>query len=166
MPADALRPPLNSCTLARLAREMRIRDFNESDRVACLAVFDSNVPTHFLASEREAFAKFLLAPMGRFYVLENDRREIVGCGGWYVDGVVAGLSWGMVDRKEHGRGHGRYLLQERLRAIREDGRARTARVRTTPSVQGFFERQRFKVAGGGVMGVVPEVSLVELTLAL
>src|SRR5579872_6268124 len=144
---------------------MKIRDFHESDRVACFALFDSNVPTHFLASEREAFANFLHAPVGHFYVLEDDHCEIVGCGGWYVDGLVAGLSWGIVDRKEHGRGYGRYLLQERLRAIRADGRARTARVRTTPSVQGFFEHEGFKVVDR-FTGMVPDVSLVELILAL
>ena len=145
---------------------MRIRDFREYDRAACLALFDSNVPAYFLTDERDAFADFLTSPMGRFYVVEDDQTNVVGCGGWYIDGSVAGLSWGMIDRRLHGRGHGRFLLQQRLRAIREDGRAQTARVRTTPSVQGFFEHKQFKVIRDGLKGAAPEGRLVELTLAL
>jgi len=129
-------------------------------------LFDSNVPDFFLASERDSFAEFLENPGERFYVLEIEGSEIAGCGGWYVDGAVAGLSWGIVSRAHHGHGLGRFLLRERLRAIREDGRAEVARVRTTPSVQGFFERADFKVVRGHVDGVVDGAPLVELTLHL
>lgn len=145
---------------------MRIRDFRPPDRAACLNLFDSNVPEFFLASERESFADFLESPGEHSYVLDIAGGEIVACGGWYIDGIVAGLSWGIVARSKHGQGFGRCLPLERLRAIRDDGRATAARVRTTPSVEAFFERAGFKVAQSGIDGVVAEVTLVELTLQL
>jgi len=157
---------------------MRIRNYRFEDSDACLAVFDSNVPEYFLSSERKAFSQFLKGPdflpprlrehpgsEARFYVVE-DKDEIVGCGGWYLDDTVAGLSWGMVDRSRHRQGLGRLLLEVRLKTIREDGRARSVRVRTTPSVQGFFEHFDFRFVRAGVKGIVDEVPLVELLLAL
>ena len=38
---------------------MRIRDFTQGDRAACLAIFDSNVPEFFVPAERDALASFL-----------------------------------------------------------------------------------------------------------
>ena len=144
----------------------RLRDFRESDRTACLALFDSNVPVHFLASERQSFADFLENPSGKYYVLETERGEIVGCGGWYVDGAIAGLTWGIVDRAHQGRGLGRFLLAGRLGAIREDGRGKVARVRTTPATRGFFERAGFAVVRIYVDDELGNVPLVELTLPI
>lgn len=158
--------------------DVEIRDYQPSDRDACLAVFDSNVPAFFHAAERDAYVAFLEspdflpprlrdlhAPRGRLYVVE-DGGVVVGCGGWYLDGTVANLSWGTIDRSHHGRGFGRLLLVKRLAAIRADGRASTVRVRTTPSVQGFFEAASFKVVRAGTKGLVDEVPLVELVLKL
>ena len=155
---------------------MRIRQFRPADRAACLALFDSNVPEYFQTTERHAFETFLdspdllpprlrehRGPLGRFYVVENDE-GIVGCGGWYFDGNVAGLSWGIVRRSLHRRGLGRFLLEERLKDIRAGGRASSARVRTVPSVQGFFEHADFRVVREGVKGIVDEVPLMELEL--
>jgi GNAT superfamily N-acetyltransferase len=145
---------------------MRTREFRPTDRTACLALFDSNVPEYFHAAERVPFLEFLESPGGPFRVVEMDPHGVVGCGGWYVDGAVAGLTWGIVGRANHGRGLGRFLLQERLQAIRADGRASLVRVRTTPSVQGFFEHAGFSVVREGVAGVVDEMPLVEMMLRL
>ena len=49
-----------------------------------------------------------------------------------------------------------------MKAIRKDGRAQTVRVRTIPSVQGFFEHADFKGVRERVAGVVAGVPLVEL----
>lgn len=144
---------------------MRLRDYSPSDRSACLAVFESNVPDYFDASEGPAFVNFLNAP-GLYYVVESAAGEIVGCGGWYLDGDVAGLSWGIVNRAKHRRGFGKFLLAERLNAIRSDGRALRVRVRTIPAVQGFFERVGFRVAQAVIDGVAAGVPLVELSLDL
>jgi ribosomal protein S18 acetylase RimI-like enzyme len=145
---------------------MPLRAYHPADRAACLALFDSNIPDYFLASERPAFAAFLEQPAGSFYVVESEPNGIVACGGWYVDGKIAGLVWGIVHRAHQRAGLGKMLLEERLRLIRADRRATQARVRTTAAVQGFFERAGFKVARPHLPGVVAEVPLVELVLEL
>jgi len=147
------------------------------DRAACLALFDGNVPDYFHATEREAFGEFLESSDyrpprlrqnpgdARFYVLQ-DKDAILGCGGWYLEDDIAGLTWGIVSRAQHGKGLGRVLLQERLKIVRKDGRAKSVRVRTTPKIQGFFEHFGFRLVRKNLVGVVDEVPLVELLVTL
>lgn len=155
---------------------MKIRDYKTGDRDTCLSLFDSNIPKYFHADERSIFsdclesADFLPprlraagAPEGCMYVAEEDG-TIVGCGGWFLDGDVAVLSWGIVRQSLHRKGIGRFLLLERLKVIQLDGRAKSVRVRTTPSVQGFFERASFTVTLERTKGLIGDVPLVELSL--
>jgi ribosomal protein S18 acetylase RimI-like enzyme len=157
---------------------MKIRDFRPTDAPACLALFDSNTPDYYHPNERAFFAAFIAsghylperlhklgAPAGHLYVVTRGD-DCVACGGWYLDGDLANLSFGTVHRAHHRRGIGAFLLGARLNAIRDDGRATAVRVRTTPSVQGFFERAGFRiVADGNTRGIVDEVPLVELRRA-
>jgi hypothetical protein len=154
---------------------LKLRDFSNADREACLAVFDSNTPEYYHPAERRAFAAFLDsghylpprlhdlgAPPGQLYVVES-RGQCVACGGWYLEGTVANLSFGTVHRSRHREGIGRFLLDARLGAISRDGRATAVRVRTTPAVQRFYEHVMFQVVvGGNTRGLVDEVPLVEL----
>lgn len=157
---------------------MSIRDYAPADRAACLAIFDGNVPTYFHVAERPYFAAslasvdFLPPPVrargaapGRYRVVER-AGAVVACGGWYVDGEVATLSWGMVDRALHRTGVGRALMADRLDAIRAAGTARQVRVQTTTPVRGFFERFGFAFVREGVVGVTAEMPLLELVLRL
>jgi GNAT superfamily N-acetyltransferase len=158
---------------------LKHRDFVSGDREACLAIFDSNTPDYYHPGERRMFAAFVDsgdflpprlrargAPAGHLYVVESGS-ECVACGGWYLDGAVANLSFGTVHRSRHREGIGRFLLEARLEAIRKHGEATRVRVRTTPSVQGFFERAMFQVVvGGNTKGMVDEVPLVELQRTL
>jgi hypothetical protein len=155
--------------------QLTLRDFAAADRETCLAVFDSNAPEYYHPRERRIFAAFLDsghylparlhqlgAPSGHFYVVEN-RGECVACGGWYLDGTVANLSFGTVHRSRHREGIGGFLLDARLGAISDDGRATNVRVRTTSAVQRFYERAMFHVVvDGNTKGMVDEVQLVEL----
>src|SRR6266540_4753154 len=97
---------------------LSIRDYRPGDRDACLAVFDSNVPTYFHPAERAAFAEYVDsadylprrlraagALPGRFSVIEDDG-TVVACGGWCLDGTTAMLDWGMVTRARHRSGIG------------------------------------------------------------
>jgi GNAT superfamily N-acetyltransferase len=161
-----------------MTADIVVRQCRDGDRAACLALFDSNTPEYFHPAEREAFSRSLGGsdfrpprllgdggPKGRFYVVES-AGVVIGCGGWYLDGSVAVLSWGMVLRSRQRQGIGRFLLQERLKAIRADHRAKSVRVRTTPSVAGFFQLAEFKLVSEGLSGLVDEVPLVELALTL
>lgn len=157
---------------------MILRPYSAADLAACLALFDSNVPAYFHPAERAHFEDALrtpgclpprlrgaASPIGWFYVVV-DGDDVIGCGGWFLDGDVAALNWGIVRGTLHRKGVGRFLLEARLASIRADGRARTVRVRTSRPVQGFFERAGFTVARDGVNGLVDEFPLVELTASL
>ena len=157
---------------------MILRPYTASDLPACLALFDSNVPTYFHPAERAYFEDALRTPgclpprlrggaepIGWFYVVV-DGKDVTGCGGWFLDGDVAALNWGIVRGTLHRKGIGRFLLEERLALIRSDGRARTVRVRTSRPVQGFFERAGFTVARDGMKGLVDAFPLVELAAAV
>jgi GNAT superfamily N-acetyltransferase len=121
-----------------------IRDYAPSDRGACVAVFDSNVPLYFSAEERSGFAAFLADLPCRYLVAELDG-AIVGCGGFYVEreGRLGGLAWGMVARARHGRGIGARLLQTRLDCLSREPSIDGVRINTSQHTAAFFERFGF-----------------------
>lgn len=137
------------------------------DRDACLAIFRSNVPTFFGASEEADYAAFLEAPAGRYLVLHTPDGAIVAAGGYALDaqGLYA-LCWGMVDRRRHRRGLGRRLLQARLDAVRAEGRAAAVRLSTSQHACAFFARFGFIVVEAVPDGIAPGIDRVEMRLEL
>ncbi|HEL4112790.1 TPA: GNAT family N-acetyltransferase, partial [Stenotrophomonas maltophilia] len=61
---------------------MNLRVYQPADALACLSIFDSNVPTYFAPEERNDFERFLReqATDYAFQVIERDG-SIVACGG-------------------------------------------------------------------------------------
>jgi len=109
-----------------------------------LAVFDGNTPDFFAPSERAEYETFLRTLDEPYFVLEADSGEVVACGGVYVVGDRAGLSWGMVARPYHRRGVGRRLLEERLEYLRaHHPEVTSVHVNTSQHTAGFFERFGF-----------------------
>lgn len=112
------------------------------DTDAVLAVFQSNVPDYFAASEATDLAVTLSDPDGPHWVMRLGD-EVVGYGGYEVgetyNRVV--LTWGMVRRGRHRQGLGRALLAHRARHARDAtaGGTRWLVVDTTPAVAGFYE---------------------------
>ena len=109
---------------------MNIRPYQREDRAACIAIFESNTPLYFDASELAYLENWLTGKdEGRHSYKENaDERfyvgvingTVVGCGGYYVPtGQQRGhMVWGMVDRQYHKRGIGNELLVFRINEIR------------------------------------------------
>ena len=97
---------------------MKLREYAQADKEACLAIFDSNTPPFFAPHEREEFARFLETSSDPYFVVEHDG-EVVGCGGILLipNTPVAILTWGMVARARHRAGIGRRLLVERLHRL-------------------------------------------------
>ena len=89
---------------------MKIREYAQPDKEACLAIFDSNTPPFFAPHEREEFAGFLDTSSDPYFVVEHDG-EVVGCGGFFLipNEPAAVLTWGMVARARQGQGIGRLL---------------------------------------------------------
>ncbi len=143
-----------------------IRAYLPSDRDACLAVFDSNMPEFFALSERAEFEKFLGSP-GAYFVMEHED-AIVGCGGYAVadDANLASLVWGMVRRDSHRLGLGRFLLMYRLREIGKLEGVQVVRLDTSQRAAGFYEAQAFRVVGVVQDGYGPGLDRVEMVKKL
>ena len=145
--------------------KLSAREYTNGDRAACLALFDSNVPDFFAASERTEYAKFLDDLPCPYLVLSSAGDGVIAAGGYYVteEADVGALAWGVVTRAWQRRGVGAELLQLRLARLRASG-VNTVRVRTSPRSQHFFERSGFRL-----VQVVPQgfatSDLVELHLA-
>ncbi|MCD5984614.1 GNAT family N-acetyltransferase [Pseudomonas sp. CDFA 610] len=144
-----------------------LRPYLPANRDICLEIFDSNTPRFFDPSERDKFARFLLDPVGSYFVLERDG-EVLACGGYLVlaDPSMAELTWGMVAGNQHGNGLGRFLTLARLELMRALPSVTHAYINTSQLVQGFYSGLGFSVTrlirdGHGV-----GIDSVEMTLEL
>ena len=125
-----------------------IRPYSPSDRDACLAVFDSNVPRFFITAERAGFASFLDELPGPYIVLTDASGVIVGCGGYAIADDEPGradLCWGMVRKEKHRRGYGRTLTHARIDAAKRDADVRVIALECSQHTTGFYERFGFRV---------------------
>ena len=52
-------------------RDMKLRKYQEVDKVACLSIFDSNVPNTMSSLERSDFADFLDEDPDHFFLVEE-----------------------------------------------------------------------------------------------
>ena len=133
----------------------RVRPYALGDKDACLALFDSNVPTFFDSTERTLFEDFLDDPAGRYFCIEQDDR-IVGCGGFARESRgQARFTWGMVDQTRHGDGLGRLLTEHRLQEIVRTGDYKEADLSTTPRIAPFFAKFGFVETGYEKDGFAP-----------
>ena len=127
---------------------MDTRLYQDTDREACLAVFDTNLPDYFAAHERDKFSAFLQALPGPYFVMEHND-AVVACGGYALSSPLsARLTWGIVRREFHRQGLGRFLLLYRLRSLTRDHPAvEMVGLATTAQAAPFFESQGFRRAG-------------------
>ncbi|NWJ23074.1 GNAT family N-acetyltransferase [Rhizobium sp. RM] len=122
------------------------RPYVLEDSVACLAVFDSNVPHFFAEAERAQYAEFLTGlALQRPYLVFEDGTGIIACGGLETlpEKRTAFLSWGMVARDHHGKGVGRLLTQARLELARNLPDVDSITLNTSQHTKGFYEKFGF-----------------------
>lgn len=146
-----------------------LRPYAPTDRETCIALFESNALEYVGPHERDDFLQCIDGHAGPYFVLEDDRGQLLGCGGYAVHPGVpatAGLTWGLIRRDLHGRGLGTHLLAGRLDRIRADGRFTQVLVETTPMSRGFFERFGFAPLRMQADGFGPGYDLVEMSLTL
>lgn len=130
--------------------------------MACLAVFDRNLPEYFHEQEREEFAAFLDAPAGAYFVVEHEG-AVVGCAGYVLeDAELASLTWLMVRRDLQRSGLGKFLAFSAMRRLSRDADPAMLRLHTTPAVSGFFEKLGFRVVERIADGIAPGLDRVEM----
>lgn len=144
------------------------RPWRPDDSSACLAMFDSNVPTYFALAERPEYEAFLAAMPCAYLVGEIAGGDVVACGGYFREpgeaGIAgeAGLAWGMVHRDWHRRGLGRQLLVARLGGVQSLEGVCALVLRTSQHTEGFYARAGFAVTGRIIDGHAPGIDRVEM----
>jgi len=150
------------------AHTMRTRPYHRNDLAACLAIFDSNLPTYFALAERPDFETFLrdLAQEHAYQVIELDG-GIVACGGLSPPANgTAGFCWGMVEKSRHRQGLGRQLAQVRLRQAATDPRVERVQLNTSQHTEDFYAALGFRVTQRVVDGHGPGLHAVHMEARL
>lgn len=123
---------------------LKIREYQLKDRLDCLRIFNSNIPKYFANEERALFDKYLHAPPGKYWVMENDQ-GLIACAGYGVqDGNQGRLHWGMVMHGCHGEGYGTKFLKFRLHKLVEDPTVAYIGLDTSQHTWEFFHRFGFR----------------------
>ena len=125
----------------------RVRRYCASDRIACLALFRSNLPRSFTRPEYGDFSKFLKTQSVPYFVVVDERDHPVACGGHALDRKqrTATLCWGLVGREWQHRGLGKLLLLYRLARISRLGDIDRVLMDTSEHAVGFFKKYGFRV---------------------
>lgn len=150
---------------------MKLRDYRPSDKAACLAIFDSNLPEYFAKHERLDFEEFLDAPTCTYFVIESDTdpRAIIACGGYHYDAEThkAIMCWGMVTRAHHKTGVGKALLVGRLTKLcaASNGQA-VLTLNTSQYTYGFFEKFGFVITRIVEHGLAPGLHEYDMELRM
>ncbi len=144
------------------------RPYRKRDAAGCLELFRSNIPRFFAPHEGADFSDFLEREVHTcdYFVLGEDHK-LLGCGGIYVSGSVAGLCWGMVDNARHHQGLGTLLLRGRLEhLVRAYPEVREVRLDTSQHSQGFFSRFGFATTRVTPGGYAPGLDRYDMSLRL
>lgn len=143
------------------------RPYAASDRTACLALFDGNVPRFFAVEERAAFADFLdrRAADWSYQLLVIDG-NVVACGGHALvdDDTTALLCWGIVDAARQGTGLGTRLTTTRIDTARACPTVRRVRLDTSQHTAGFYRRFGFVAEAITANGYGPGLDRCDMTL--
>lgn len=144
------------------------RPYRDTDRDACLELFDSNVPGYFHEEEREEYRGWLANPGGPVLVVAGPDGSVAAAGGVALepDGETGSLCWGTVRADLHGRGLGRALLLARLALLAGDPACRRVRLSTIASTAGFFEQAGFTTESVEADGHGPGLDAYEMTAEL
>jgi len=146
------------------------RPYAADDLPACLAIFDSNVPTFFAPEERADFCQFLesIDTEDRPYLVLVRNGSVIACGGLGVEPERkrASLAWGMVDRAFHGQGLGTSLTLARLEQARAIPGIAELIMDTSQHTHGFYEKFGFTVTKVTSDGFAPGLDRWDMTLRL
>lgn len=150
--------------------EIISRPYIPDDFSACLAVFDSNVPTYFAPEERADCCECLrgVDVKHRPYIVLTRQGSVIACGGLITETVnrQARLAWVMVDSALHGQGLGTSLTQAILALARATPDIAEVGLATSQHILGFYEGFGFTVSNITPDGFGPGLDRCDMTLSL
>lgn len=161
---------LRAICYAYRMKDIVCRPYIFNDRSACLAIFDSNVPTFFAPEERADFCEFLggINAEDRPYLVLTRQGSVIACGGLIAmtETRQAVLAWGMVERALHGQGLGTRLTRARLALARTIPNIAVLRLATSQHTRGFYEDFGFIVSKVTPDGFASGLDRWDMTLRL
>ena len=128
---------------------MEIREYQSSDRHACLNIMQSNIPEYFHERDLVDFAVFLENLPGPFFVMMDPQGGLIACGSIALGRttpIEAVLCYGMVTGTRLHQGIGLELLRKRLEFfLPREPQVERIVVNTTQKTEGFFRKFGFSV---------------------
>jgi [ribosomal protein S18]-alanine N-acetyltransferase len=146
---------------------MDIREYQDSDRDALIAIVKRNVPTYFAESDIPAFEEYLRKRQwDRCYVYLSDTGRVIGCGGFFLKSPeVVGLSYVVFEPFQVGSGTLRTELARYLAAASAElcpqGKP-TLVLNTTPRVARLMKKFGFVVTATLPAGYAEGYDLVRM----
>jgi len=124
----------------------KIQLYKKQYFVDCLNLFKSNTPKFFDPSEEELLQKYLNQEGVNYYLFFDEKNKLVAAGGYeHEQPSKIVLTWGMVDKKLHNNGYGRYITEYRLKKINKEFPNTDVILNTSQHTFKFYEKFRFKV---------------------
>ncbi|MBT3179273.1 MAG: GNAT family N-acetyltransferase [Candidatus Marinimicrobia bacterium] len=104
------------------------------------------MPEYIDPSEQILFETFLSKIPSTYFVLFKNK-SLIACGGYSLnkDQTIAGLDWGLVDKKYHANGYGTKLLKHRLSHINNQFGTINVKLDTSQKTYKFYEKFGFKI---------------------
>lgn len=140
-----------------------IRLYNQKDKLACQAIFESNCPKYFDHTEREMFLKWLdhqadssidyksptytNSETDAYFVLELPVEGVIACAGFYIlkEEKEARLAWGMIHSEHHQMGFGTMLYKHRRNIIKQNWPQHRITLGTSQHTFAFYQKMGMKV---------------------
>ncbi len=119
--------------------DVTFRDYLETDKTDCLAIFDANCPEFFAPNEREDYLRFLDATPAGYEVCVVPG-SLAGAFGVFPEGKGAvSLNWILLDPNLQGLGIGSKIMARALASARSHG-AISVLIAASHKSAPFFEK--------------------------
>jgi len=107
--------------------------YQPEHKLACLSIFDSNIPHYFAPQEKDKFLEFLNRIGLSYFVVHSEVDGVVACGGYSLSekNTVIWLRWDMVRSSHHQQGLGTYLTLGRMALICNEEKVNAIHVGTS-----------------------------------
>ena len=126
----------------------QIIPYTPSYKNECIQLFNSNRPLYFLKEELKLFTIWLdKNGIDGNYFIAISQGKVIACGGYFFDKEKksAGLAWGMVDSKLHGKGIGKKFTVFRIKKMMEEYPDKNYMIETSQHTYKFYIKMGFKI---------------------
>lgn len=129
--------------------DLRIRPYSAADEAAVRQLFRGNLAPYFTPAEEADFLQFLreevvVGGLPYFVAELPGWPGLVAAGGYALNPEYAVLTWGMVERRLHGRGIGRAFTEFRVRECRRAYPGRAIEIGTSQHTAAFYAKLGFR----------------------